>query len=66
MPDMRVSIPTPFPKSYWVIPGRLLAGAYPGAKDPAEAAGKLKALFDAGIAPPPLTWTAPPASLGVH
>jgi ADP-ribosylglycohydrolase len=46
---MRPSIPTPFPRSYWVIPGRLLAGAYPGAKDPAEASLKLKALFDAGI-----------------
>lgn len=47
--DMRPSIPTPFPRSYWVIPGHLLAGAYPGAKDPAEAAAKLAAMFDAGI-----------------
>jgi len=39
----------PFPHSYWVIPGKLLAGFYPGAKDPKEAAAKLTALIDAGI-----------------
>jgi hypothetical protein len=37
---------TPYPRSYWVMPGRLLAGYYPGAPDPVEAAGKLQALFD--------------------
>ncbi|MCU0561252.1 MAG: dual specificity protein phosphatase family protein [Desulfobacterales bacterium] len=41
--------PIPFPRSYWVIPGKLLAGAFPGAKDPAEASYKLAALIDAGI-----------------
>lgn len=40
---------TPYPRSYWVMPGRLLAGYYPGAPDPVEAAGKLQALFDVGI-----------------
>ena len=39
----------PFPHSYWVIPGKLLAGFYPGSKDPKEAAAKLTALIDAGI-----------------
>ena len=39
----------PFPHSYWVIPGKLLAGFYPGAKDPKEAAAKLTALINAGI-----------------
>jgi len=39
----------PFPHSYWVIPGKLLAGFYPGAKDPKEAAAKLTTLIDAGI-----------------
>ena len=40
---------TPFPRSYWVIPGLLLAGEYPGAKDPKEGAQKLGSLLDAGI-----------------
>ena len=39
----------PIPNSYWVIPGRLAAGEYPGAIDPLEAAGKLNALLGAGI-----------------
>jgi hypothetical protein len=41
--------PTPFPSSYWVVPGKLLAGYYPGAKDPKEATSKIAALLDAGI-----------------
>jgi hypothetical protein len=41
--------PIPFPRSYWVIPGKLLAGYYPGAKDPKEAATKLTALINSGI-----------------
>jgi hypothetical protein len=41
--------PVPFPRSYWVIPDKLLAGCYPGSKDPKEAATKLTALITAGI-----------------
>ena len=41
--------PVPFPRSYWVIPGRLLAGELPGAKPPREAERKLARLLDAGI-----------------
>jgi protein-tyrosine phosphatase len=26
----------PFNRSYWVVPGKLLAGAYPGSEDPIE------------------------------
>jgi len=40
----------PFPRSYWVVPGRLLAGAFPGAADPDEARAKIQALIDCGIA----------------
>ena len=40
---------TPFPRSYWVKPGELLAGAYPGDADQKVAADKLRALYDAGI-----------------
>lgn len=35
--------------AWWVIPGRLLAGEYPGAKDPATAAAKIATLLDAGV-----------------
>ena len=39
----------PFPHSYWVVPGRLLAGNYPGSKDPTEMRQKLTGLVDVGI-----------------
>jgi protein-tyrosine phosphatase len=39
----------PIPGSYWVTPAELLAGEYPGARDPDEARQKLQALLDAGI-----------------
>ena len=39
----------PSPNSYWVIPGRFAAGEYPGARDPREAARKLRTLLAAGI-----------------
>ena len=39
----------PLPNSYWVIRGRFAAGEYPGAKDPIEAARKLRTLLRAGI-----------------
>ena len=35
--------------AWWVIPGRLLAGEYPGAKEPEQTARKIQALRDAGI-----------------
>ena len=41
--------PVPFPRCYWVILGKLLAGCYPGAKDPKEAAAKLTGLINSGI-----------------
>lgn len=39
----------PFDRSYWVVPGRLLAGAYPGSENPEEATVKLKRLLDVGV-----------------
>ncbi|HEY8540361.1 MAG TPA: ADP-ribosylglycohydrolase family protein [Steroidobacteraceae bacterium] len=39
---------TPVPNSYWVEPGWLLAGEYPGASRP-DAASRLQALLQAGI-----------------
>lgn len=40
---------TPFPGTYWVVPGALLAGAYPGGRDAKATADRMKALLDAGI-----------------
>jgi hypothetical protein len=39
----------PIPDSYWVIPGRVLAGPYPGAATDAASAERLALLRDAGI-----------------
>lgn len=39
----------PFDRSYWVEPGKLLAGAYPGNRDPRRAREKMERLLDAGI-----------------
>jgi len=44
-----VAAPVPFDRSYWVIPGRFLAGAYPGDLDPAAAEDKVRAIVEAGI-----------------
>jgi protein tyrosine phosphatase len=41
--------PVPFPRSYWVIPDKFLAGFYPGSKNPKEATEKLTALINSGI-----------------
>lgn len=41
--------PRPLPNSYWVVPGRFLAGEYPGASSNAEARAKLRALLESGI-----------------
>ena len=40
---------TPTSSSYWVVPGLLLAGAYPGDSDPEEHQAKVQALLNAGI-----------------
>ena len=39
----------PLPNTYWVIPGRLLAGEYPGGADDAEARRRLARLHEAGL-----------------
>src|SRR5690348_14544197 len=43
------SPPKPLAESYWVIPGRLLAGKYPGGKNLKELERRLGALLDAGF-----------------
>jgi protein tyrosine/serine phosphatase len=39
----------PFNRSYWVIPGKFLAGCYPGSKNQDKQHQNLKALLDHGI-----------------
>ncbi len=39
----------PLPNTYWVIPGRLLAGEYPIGAEDAEARARLALLQDAGV-----------------
>lgn len=39
----------PIPDAYWVIPNRLLAGEYPGSKQPDEARIKLRRFLDTGV-----------------
>src|SRR5262245_35041963 len=41
--------PSPLPNTYWVEPGRLLAGEYPGSRSRAAALNRLKQLLDAGV-----------------
>ncbi|MFN2154785.1 MAG: hypothetical protein ACK2UX_06085, partial [Anaerolineae bacterium] len=42
-------LPSPIPDSYWVVPGKLLAGEYPGARTTDQAKHKLRQLLAAGI-----------------
>ena len=39
----------PFTRAYWVEPGRILAGFYPGDRDPSVASAKLSSLLDCGV-----------------
>jgi predicted protein tyrosine phosphatase len=39
----------PISRSYWVVPGKLLAGCYPGSLDSADAEKKLRGLLNHGI-----------------
>lgn len=39
----------PFERSYWIIPGKLMAGKYPASREKAKSMIKLDSLLDAGI-----------------
>jgi len=41
--------PAPLSRSYWVVAGRLLAGAYPGKQDPDEHLARLTSLIESGM-----------------
>lgn len=42
-------LPPPLPESYWVEPGRLLAGEYPGHYNEEQARRRIDALLEAGM-----------------
>jgi len=44
-----MTLNVPFQHSYWVVPGKFLAGSYPGSEDPAEAQRRYKAFLDHGL-----------------
>lgn len=44
-----VPVATPFLNSYWVVPGRFLAGEYPGSPLIREAVEKISSLLQSGI-----------------
>jgi len=46
---MTETLKVPFNRSYWIVPGKLLAGGYPGSEDPIEEKRKLKGFIQAGI-----------------
>ena len=41
--------PAPHPGCYWVVPGKILAGNYPGEADPSNTRKKLSTILDAGV-----------------
>lgn len=49
MGDQKNSKSVPFSRSYWVIPGKLLAGYYPGSENGEQARWKITSLIEHGI-----------------
>ena len=48
-PIILVPISVPFPRCYWVVPGKFMAGCYPSSEDVQEADRKLIGLLEHGI-----------------
>jgi hypothetical protein len=47
--QMQNPSPTPFGRSYWVVPGVFLAGFFPGSRKPEESLKFQRALVDCGV-----------------
>jgi len=45
-PILLLPISVPFPRCYWVVPGKFMAGCYPGSEDVQEAERKLRGLLE--------------------
>lgn len=48
-PPVEPAAPRPIPASYWLVPGRLLVGEYPGSQSRAEAMERLRRFLQAGV-----------------
>ena len=48
-PPAEPAVPRPIPASYWLVPGRLLVGEYPGSQSRAEAMERLRQFLQAGV-----------------
>ena len=48
-PTTDAPVPQPIPASYWLLPGRLLVGEYPGSQSRAEAMERLRRFLQAGV-----------------
>jgi hypothetical protein len=46
---INVAARPPLPNSYWVTPGKLLGGEYPGGESDADTSRRLRALTDMGV-----------------
>ncbi len=42
-------MPHPFPQTWWIDPGKILGGCYPGTLNPTESLARLQSLVSAGI-----------------
>jgi hypothetical protein len=49
IPEGDRTSPRPIDESYWVVPGRLLAGAHPGSRSRAQAMERLRGFVAAGV-----------------
>jgi ADP-ribosylglycohydrolase/protein-tyrosine phosphatase len=47
--DREEAPPRPVEDSYWLLPGRLLVGAYPGSRSRAQSMDRLRRLLEAGV-----------------
>jgi hypothetical protein len=47
--DQKTAKSVPFSRSYWVIPGKLIAGYYPGSENGEQARWKITSLVEHGI-----------------
>jgi protein-tyrosine phosphatase len=47
--EMMKKLPVPFPRCYWVVPGKFLAGFYPGSQKSTIVLKQLRSLLEHGI-----------------
>jgi ADP-ribosylglycohydrolase len=48
-PPLDLTAPRPLDRTYWVVPGRLLVGEYPGSRSRAQSMERLRRFLEAGV-----------------